>query len=210
MSDFNEQQARDFQSDAETVEQIHDLEDRLNRSDVQGVLDESSAATGVADEKGHTDEGEAQVNDSAARIAELEDQVARGKADLYNLNQEYSNYVRRSKAEVPKMRDAGRAEVLTALGPVFDDIFAARQHGELEGPFASIVKKLEDTLSTSAKFEVYGEAGEPFDPQVHEALMAEDVEGVTEPTVGQVLQPGYKMGERVLRPARVIVHNPKE
>ena len=56
----------------------------------------------------------------------------------------------------------------------------------------------------------FGEAGEPFDPTVHEALTHALSADVTEPSCGQVYQPGYRVGERVLRPARVGVVEPGE
>lgn len=131
--------------------------------------------------------------------------------DLQRLNAEYVNYRKRVDRDRDVARDGAVAAVLEALLPVMDDVHLARQHGDLEsGPFASIADKLEATLG---KFGLgrYGEPGEPFDPTVHEALMhaqAELAEGTTTTTVVQVLQPGYRMGERVLRAARVAVADP--
>ena len=102
-------------------------------------------------------------------------------------------------------------QVVEALLPVLDDVYAARAHGDLEGtPFAAIADKLENTLG---KFGVtaLGAKGEPFDPTIHEALMhveAELPEDATTTTVVQVIQPGFKMGDRVVRPARVSVADP--
>jgi molecular chaperone GrpE len=94
---------------------------------------------------------------------------------------------------------------------VLDDIHLARQHGDLEsGPFAAIADKLEATLGRFG-LSRFGQPGETFDPTVHEALMhteAELAEGTTATTVVQVLQPGYRSGERVLRAARVAVADP--
>jgi molecular chaperone GrpE len=94
---------------------------------------------------------------------------------------------------------------------VLDDVHLARQHGDLEdGPFAAIADKLE-TILTRHGLERYGEPGEEFDPAVHEALMhteAELAEGTTTTTVVQVLQPGYRAKDRILRPARVAVADP--
>ncbi|WP_022867408.1 nucleotide exchange factor GrpE [Schaalia vaccimaxillae] len=157
---------------------------------------------------------EEQVEDSdlakaLERIAEVEDQLARANADLYNLNQEYANYVRRSKESVPAHRDSGQTEVIEALIGVLDDIDAARAHGDLEdGPFAAIATKLEDALATRFSLERYGQAGEDFDPQLHEALMAQTNEEVDHPVIAQILQPGYKRGEKILRAAKVMVDNP--
>lgn len=94
---------------------------------------------------------------------------------------------------------------------MLDDIQGARDHGDLtEGPFAAIADKLETTLGRFG-FERYGAVGEAFDPEHHEALMhieAELPEGSTTTTVVIVLQPGYRAGNRILRPARVAVADP--
>lgn len=140
--------------------------------------------------------------------AERLDELQRRNADYFNLEQQYSAYVKRSKSEALTARDQGVASVAEALISVLDDIELARQHGDLVGPFASIAEKLEGTLGRFG-IERYGAAGEPFDPQVHEALMHGHSADVTEPTVQQVLQPGYRMGERVIRAARVAVVDPE-
>lgn len=138
-----------------------------------------------------------------AEAAEAADQLARRNADLYNLQQEYNAFVRRSRSEASVSRQAGVAEVAEALLGVLDEIELARRHGDLTGPFQSIAEKLEQVLSQRFGLERFGQVGEQFDPAVHEALMHTtdaDAEGVT---VSQVLQPGYRLGERVLRAARV-------
>ncbi|MDM7854784.1 nucleotide exchange factor GrpE [Cellulomonas alba] len=141
---------------------------------------------------------------AAERLEELQ----RANASYYNLEQQYSAYVKRSKAEAVAAQDRGVASLAEALIPVLDDIELARQHGDLTGPFASIAEKLQATL---ARFgvEQYGEAGEPFDPAVHEALMHAHSAEVSEPTVQQVLQHGYRTADRVLRAARVAVVDPE-
>ncbi|MDM7829866.1 nucleotide exchange factor GrpE [Cellulomonas edaphi] len=140
--------------------------------------------------------------------AERLEEIQRANAAHYNLEQQYSAYVKRSKADALAAQDRGVASVAEALIPVLDDIELARQHGDLTGPFASIAEKLEATLG---RFGVqrYGAAGEPFDPAVHEALMHSHSADVSEPTVQTVLQPGYRTAERVLRAARVAVVDPE-
>ncbi len=133
------------------------------------------------------------------------------KRDLQRLNAEYVNYKRRVDRDRELHKDLAVGGVVEALLPVLDDIELARQHGDLkEGPFAAIAEKFEATLG---RFGVvrYGEAGEAFDPTVHEALMHTEAElepGTEVTTIVQVMQPGYKMGERVIRPARVAVADP--
>ena len=92
--------------------------------------------------------------------------------------------------------------------PVLDEVELARQHGDLTGTFETTATKLETLLADKFGLERFGEAGEAFDPQLHEALMAVDSTEVTEPSVAMVLQPGYRLGEKVVRAARVQVANP--
>jgi molecular chaperone GrpE len=132
-------------------------------------------------------------------------------SDLQRLQAEFVNYRRRVDRDRDVARDQAVAGVLEALLPVLDDIHLARQHGDLEGgPFAAIAEKLDGVLQRLG-LASYGEPGESFDPAVHEALMhteAELADGVTTTTVVVVLQPGYRVGERVLRAARVAVADP--
>jgi len=131
--------------------------------------------------------------------------------DLQRLQAEYVNYKKRVDRDRELHRHVALSSVIESLLPVLDDIHLARQHGDLEGgPFAAIADKLEGVL-TKYGVERFGQPGDAFDPVVHEALMhieAELAEGTEVTTVVQVLQPGYKMGERVIRAARVAVADP--
>ncbi|MGL5830293.1 MAG: nucleotide exchange factor GrpE, partial [Angustibacter sp.] len=139
------------------------------------------------------------------------DLAAERLADLQRLQAEYVNYRKRVERDRDLARDLAVASVLEALLPVLDDVHLARQHGDLStGPFAAIADKLEATLGRF-QLERFGEPGEAFDPAVHEALMrteAELAEGTTVTTVVQVLQPGYRVGDRIVRAARVAVADP--
>jgi molecular chaperone GrpE len=132
-------------------------------------------------------------------------------ADLQRLQAEYVNYRKRVERDRDVARDQAVTSVLESLLPVMDDVHLARQHGDLEGgPFAAIADKLDAVLARFG-LQRFGEPGEAFDPAVHEALMrteAELAEGTEVTTVVQVLQPGYQVGERVLRAARVSVADP--
>ncbi|QJC21201.1 nucleotide exchange factor GrpE [Arcanobacterium buesumense] len=158
------------------------------------------------------DDGEpeiSQADQGLIKVAELEEQLARRNADLYNLRQEYNGYVKRSKAEGLVQYDAGINKVLELLLPVLDDIALARQHGDLEGPTGAIMEKLEGSLRTNFKMERFGAEGDLFDPNMHEALMASTSPEATEEHIGQLIQPGYKVGDKVIRPARVGVIKPE-
>lgn len=170
----------------------------------EAVLAEAEAAAQAAEEEVVL-EGLVETQKLAAeRLEELQ----RANAAYFNLEQQYSAYVKRSKTEASAAHDRGVANVVEALIPVLDDIELARQHGDLSGPFASIAEKLEATLGRYG-VERYGAAGEEFDPAIHEALMHAHSSEVTVSTVQMVLQPGYRTADRVLRAARVAVVDPE-
>lgn len=141
-------------------------------------------------------------------LAAAEALAAERLDDLQRLQAEYVNYRRRVDRDRAVAGELAVLGVVEALMPVLDEIELARQHGELaDGPFASIAEKLETTLGRFG-WERYGAAGEAFDPTVHEALMHAESADVEEPTVTQVLQPGHRVGERIVRAARVAVTAP--
>ncbi|TMR95272.1 nucleotide exchange factor GrpE [Nonomuraea basaltis] len=139
---------------------------------------------------------------------ELAAQLAERTADLQRLQAEYVNYRRRVERDRAAVREQAVAGALMELLPVLDDIGRARDHGELTGGFAKVAESLESAV-TKLGLSPFGQKGEPFDPTVHEALMHSYSPDVTEPTAIEVLQPGYRMGDRVLRPARVAVAEPE-
>ena len=136
-------------------------------------------------------------------------QLAERTADLQRVHAEYANYRKRVERDRLAVREQALANVLSSLLPVLDDIGRAREHGDLNGAFKSVGESLE-TMAAKLGLESFGEPGEPFDPLVHEALMHSYSPDVTEPTAVQILQPGYKVGERIIRPARVAVAEPSD
>jgi molecular chaperone GrpE len=146
--------------------------------------------------------GEADAAAAATTVA-----LAERTADLQRLQAEYANYRKRVERDRVAVREQALANVLSELLPVLDDIGRAREHGELTGGFKSVAESLE---ASAAKLGLttYGEAGDPFDPTLHDALMHSYSAKVTEPTCVQILQPGYKVGDRIIRPARVAVAEP--
>lgn len=161
-----------------------------------------------ADGEQPAEEPLSELDQAKAEAAKAADDLARARADLYNLQQEYQGFVRRSREGAAGHRETGQASVVEALIPVLDEIELARQHGDLTGTFATTASKLESILGDKFGLVRFGEKGEVFDPMLHEALMAVESAEVTEPTIELVLQPGYRLGERVVRAARVQVANP--
>ena len=160
-------------------------------------------------------EGAAPDGDAAVQIAGLTaqlDQVrtALGErtADLQRLQAEFQNYRRRVERDRITVKEIAIANLLTELLPVLDDIGRAREHGELVGGFKSVAESLE-TVAAKMGLQQFGKEGEPFDPTIHEALMHSYAPDVTETTCVAILQPGYRIGERTIRPARVAVAEPQ-
>lgn len=141
-------------------------------------------------------------------VDELTRQLAERTADLQRLQAEYTNYRRRVERDREAIRDTSVANVLTNLLPVLDDIGRARDHDELEGGFKSVAEALESVVEKLGLTR-FGVAGDPFDPTVHEALTHTTSPDVTETTAVEVFQPGYRIGERIVRPARVAVADPE-
>ena len=130
--------------------------------------------------------------------------------DLKRVQAEFANYRKRVERDREANREANIAEVVKSLLPVFDDLSLAEAHGDLaEGPMVVIVAKLRASLEKFGLTAV-GEKGDVFDPYQHEALVQLPTPGVTVNTVADVIAPGYKLGERLLRPAKVAVAVPAE
>jgi len=140
-------------------------------------------------------------------VAELESRLAERTLDLQRLQAEYVNYKRRVDRDRDMVRETAQATALTALVPVLDDIERARTHGELSGGFKAVAESLQRVL-TGLGLTRYGEPGEPFDPRIHEALTHAYDAGVDQPTAQLIMQPGYRIGERIVRPAMVGVVEP--
>jgi len=167
----------------------------------QGEFDVHAEHVQAVEEQTVIDPAEALADAAVALAADL-------RADLQRLQAEYVNYRKRVERDRDVARTSAVAGVLEGLLPVLDDIELARQHGDLEdGPFAAISEKLEAVLGRFGLAR-YGQGGEQFDPAIHEALMHSHSDEVQSSTVTQVLQPGYTVGEKVLRAARVAVTDP--
>lgn len=128
--------------------------------------------------------------------------------DLQRLNAEYTNYRRRSDRERQSVSESAKASVLSALLPILDDLELAKQHGDLEegSPLEKFGSKFRETLK-GQNLVTFGEPGEAFDPEIHEAV--QDLSSGGEQVVGTVLRKGYKVGDRLVRNAMVIIADPE-
>ena len=129
-------------------------------------------------------------------------------ADLQRLQAEFVNYKTRVERDRDVARNAAIAEVLRAILPALDDLSRAEAHGDLEGsPFAAVVGKLRNA-GDKFGLKAFGEKGDKFDPEIHNALVQTPSAEVTENVVADVVEPGFILGDRLLRPAMVAVHIP--
>lgn len=138
------------------------------------------------------------------------DQVAAERlADLQRVTAEYANYRKRTEANREIERERAVSEAVKGLIPVLDDLERAEKHGDLpEGSaFAAIATKLRTSVERLG-LTPYGEKGEPFDPQIHEAIFQQPTPDVTADTVAEVVETGYRLGSTTVRVAKVVVSVP--
>jgi molecular chaperone GrpE len=127
--------------------------------------------------------------------------------DLQRLQAEYANYRKRVDRDRVANAESAVGLALMTLLPVLDDIDRARAHGDLTGPFKAVAEQLEAVLGKLG-LSAFGEAGDRFDPAVHEAVLHDESPDVSEPTATTVMRRGYRHGDRLLRPAMVGVTDP--
>lgn len=154
-----------------------------------------------------TDQAPAGAAGGDEQVEELQSRLGERTADLQRLQAEYVNYKRRVDRDRDLTRKVALEGFVKDFLPVLDDVRSAREHGELTGAFKAVGDEVE-RITGKHGLETFGTKGDPFDPHIHDALMQVSAEGVDGPTCVEILQPGYRIGDRVLRPARVAVSEP--
>jgi molecular chaperone GrpE len=143
--------------------------------------------------------------------SELEQQLADRTSDLQRVQAEFLNYKRRVDRDRDLIRENATYAVLAPITEVLDTIDRAREHstdGQLDGGLKTVADQLERIVA-GLGLSKFGAAGDPFDPTIHEALshIGEDPD-VTVTTCKVIAKAGYKIGERVVRAAQVLVVDP--
>lgn len=174
----------------------------------------AEAAAAEAAEAQGVDEGLAD-GEAAAADAEgvnpednnsIEAELAERTEDLQRVTAEYTNYRRRVERDRASVITGAKAEVAAELLPILDDLEMAEQHGDLTGPLKSMSDKLQSVMA-SMKVEKFGEEGDEFDPNCHEAV--QDTSNGDDKVLATILRRGYRLGDRVLRNAMVIIGDPQ-
>ncbi|MDK8626653.1 nucleotide exchange factor GrpE [Corynebacterium appendicis] len=156
-------------------------------------------------------DAEREVNpdaDGDGTVSEAELQLAERTEDLQRVSAEYANYRRRTERERSQIANDAKAKVIEELLPLIDDLELARQHGDLaDGPLKAFSDNLQAVLQRQ-KTQAFGAEGDAFDPEIHEAV--QDLSQGDEKVIGTVLRKGYRVGDRLIRNAMVIIADPEE
>lgn len=149
------------------------------------------------------------VEDVAGLEQAADELAAERLADLQRVTAEYANYRKRTEANREIDRERAVADTVRLLLPVLDDVDRAEKHGDLVdgAPLTAIAAKLRgvaERLGLSA----YAQAGEPFDPNIHEAIVQQPSADVSVETILDVAERGYLLGTTQVRAAKVVVAVP--
>jgi molecular chaperone GrpE len=150
------------------------------------------------------------VDTEEDELAAMKGSLADLTNDLQRLQAEYANYRKRVDRDRQLVAETAAYKALTPVVEVLDTIDRAKEHGELDGGFKAVADQLERVVA-AAGLARFGEPGDAFDPNLHEALshLGTDPE-VEVTTVKHVAKGGYRMGDRVVRAAQVLVVDPAD
>lgn len=191
-----------------------------NNGDSAATASADSAASETAATAANAASSESQENGDAADSAtqdgedtltplgQAKKEAAEYLEALQRERAEFINFRKRSQKEQERFRQHGIIDVLTALLPALDDIDRIREHSEMDESFQAVSAKIDKAFE---KFgvEKFGEKGEDFDPTKHDAILHKPDSQAEKETVDTVVEAGYRIGDRVIRAARVVVASPQ-
>ena len=168
-----------------------------------------AAAEGEKSDAGEkTGEGQSDSADTLTPLGKAKKEAADYLEALQRERAEFINYRNRTQKEQERFRQHGIIDVLTALLPALDDIDRIREHSEMDDSFKAVATQIDKAFE---KFgvEKFGEKGEDFDPTKHDAILHKPDANAEKETVNTVVEAGYRIGDRVIRAARVVVASPQ-
>ena len=177
-------------------------------SAAQAPSNEGADAAPAAAEGEKTGEGQSDSADALTPLGKAKKEAAGYLEALQRERAEFINYRNRTQKEQERFRQHGIIDVLTALLPALDDIDRIREHSEMDDSFKAVATKIDKAFE---KFgvEKFGEKGEDFDPTKHDAILHKPDADAEKETVDTVVEAGYRIGDRVIRAARVVVASPQ-
>jgi len=148
------------------------------------------------------------LEEPEADLVQVQQALNERTTDLQRLQAEYVNYKRRVERDRELVRENATYAALAPIVDVLDAIDRAREHGDLDDGFQAVTDQLERVVANAGLVK-YGEPGDAFDPRLHEALshIGEDPD-VEVTTCKVIAKAGYRIGERVVRAAQVLVVDP--
>lgn len=202
--------------EATSAEQAEEAADRAQRAaageagdpvdpDISAAVEEELADIDAELQGAGQEPADSATAQEAASSTER--QLAERTEDLQRITAEYANFRRRTERDRNAVTQSAKAQVVSQLLPIVDDLHLAEQHGDLGGPLKSFSDKLTGVL-TGLKVTEFGAEGDAFDPEIHEAV--QDLSDGDNKVVGQVLRRGFKLEDRLLRTAMVIIGNGAE
>ena len=170
--------------------------------------DASAQAAADADKADKTADASASDTDELTPLGKAKKEAADYLEALQRERAEFINYRNRTAKEKDVFRQHGIIDVLTALLPALDDIDRIREHSEMDDSFKAVATKIDKAFE---KFgvEKFGVKGEDFDPTKHDAILHRPDPTAEKETVDAVVEAGYRIGDRVIRAARVVVVSPQ-
>ncbi len=177
-------------------------------SAAQAPSNEGADEAPAAAEGEKTGEGQSDSADTLTPLGKAKKEAADYLEALQRERAEFINYRNRTQKEQERFRQHGIIDVLTALLPALDDIDRIREHSEMDDSFKAVATKIDKAFE---KFgvEKFGEKGEDFDPTKHDAILHKPDADAEKETVDTVVEAGYRIGDRVIRAARVVVASPQ-
>lgn len=169
----------------------------------------ANAASSESQENGDAADGATQDGeDTLTPLGQAKKEAAEYLEALQRERAEFINFRNRSQKEQERFRQHGIIDVLTALLPALDDIDRIREHSEMDESFKAVSAKI-DKVFEKFGVEKFGEKGEDFDPTKHDAILHKPDPQAEKETVDTVVEAGYRIGDRVIRAARVVVASPQ-
>ena len=208
MSEFNKDDYLNDLPDPSDAEAAAQASSGADASAESGSAQDSAAAAPAAAEGEKTGEGQSDSADTLTPLGKAKKEAADYLEALQRERAEFINYRNRTQKEQERFRQHGIIDVLTALLPALDDIDRIREHSEMDDSFKAVATKIDKAFE---KFgvEKFGEKGEDFDPTKHDAILHKPDADAEKETVDTVVEAGYRIGDRVIRAARVVVASPQ-
>ena len=186
-----------------------DSAESANSDSADSAATAANAASSESQENGDAADGATQDGeDTLTPLGQAKKEAAEYLEALQRERAEFINFRNRSQKEQERFRQHGIIDVLTALLPALDDIDRIREHSEMDESFKAVSAKIDKAFE---KFgvEKFGEKGEDFDPTKHDAILHKPDPQAEKETVDTVVEAGYRIGDRVIRAARVVVASPQ-